>query len=275
MTPSLENWKLYLSRALKRKRLGHSLLVISENENVKKNAAHYYAKLLLCERQKREMPYRPCEGCVDCIQINAGQHMNVESVSAASNGGIRIEQVRELRESLRLRAFNDKPRLIILADAHSLTMGAANALLKSIEEPSDGQYFLIMAPSRFALPRTLLSRCQSLVLPAPSLSFENEVNALAKNTLTRIRQGDLGARTTLIEELIKNSCDKSELLLEIQRLLHLEVRACELRMRTERLELLLKPIEALEVSRTQLERNVNAQLVLENCFLNTWPASTT
>jgi hypothetical protein len=217
----------------------------------------------------------PCERCHDCLQVNLAQHANMEWVGDSSTEGIRIEQVREVREGLRLRSFSDKPRLIILANANALTTQAANALLKSIEEPGTNQHFLLLATSRFSLLKTLASRCQTLLIPALPQNIQtqnsSELSQFAANLLDRIRRGNINTRMSLVDEIAKHACDKPELLLVIQKQLHHELRKSQSLSANERRTLLLKPIEAIELSRTLLERNTNLQLTLENWLLNTWP----
>lgn len=274
MSASVEKWQIFLKRAIQRNRLGHALLLVSEDETARKTAAHYFAKLLLCKKHTIKDVIAPCEKCSDCTEINLSRHLNIEWLGDSAEG-IRIDQIREVREQLRLRAFSDRPRLIVLCNANSLTTAAANALLKSLEEPSANQYFLLLASSRFSLLKTIASRCQTLVVSPSKFIKPNdehhEISGVAKGLISRIFQGDTTLRSAIIDEIMKNTEDKSALLLHIQKQLHVELCKSQGVPPKLRRNELLKCIEATEFSRSLLERNTNIQLTLENWLLNLWP----
>lgn len=270
MPNTLKNWQRHLHQAYRRGRLAHALMLAGEDQEGKEHAARFIAKLVLCEKSV-------CEACNDCDQINAGQHLNVEWVQSATSSDIRIDQVREIRDSLKLRSFNAKPRFIIFADTNALTTQAANALLKSIEEPGSDQYFILLASSRFTVLKTLSSRCQTLSIPAsPGQAKGDELLVQqSEHVISRMRNATLAERLGIIEDVLKYETDKSSLLLHVQKRLHSQILAFANRSLKERRDGLLKPIEATTQARLNLEKNANLQLTLENWLLNQWPASPT
>ena len=99
----------------------------------------------------------PCLHCPACLQIGANLFHDLY-VLDGREGSIKIETVRELRTILGEAPRGDGKRVVILAEAQSLGVEAANALLKSLEEPRPGVCFLLLAPQRERLLPTLVSR---------------------------------------------------------------------------------------------------------------------
>lgn len=109
---------------------------------------------------------RPCLTCPVCLQTGAEIHQDL-AILDGRLGSIKIETVRELRGILGQAPHGDGVRIIILAEAQALGIEAANALLKSLEEPRPGLCFLLLAPQRERLLPTLVSRGWTLTLPWP------------------------------------------------------------------------------------------------------------
>lgn len=266
MPTTLKNWQKHLCQAFGRNRLAHALLLVGDDQEDKQHAARFIAKLVLCGSP-------PCERCNDCSQVNAGQHLNVEWVQSTTCSDIRIDQVREIRDSLKLRSFNSKPRFIIFADINALTTQAANALLKSIEEPGSDQYFILLASSRSMVLKTLSSRCQTLSIPSSVGRAKGDELLVqqSEHVISRMRNASLAGRMGLIDDVLKYETDKSTLMLYVQKRLHSQILAFANKSSKERRDALLKPIEATTQARLNLERNANLQLTLENWLLNQWP----
>jgi len=266
MPNTLKNWQRHLCQAFGRGRLAHALLLVGDDQEGKEHAARFIAKLALCAQSL-------CERCNDCNQVNAGQHVNVEWVQSATSSDIRIDQVREIRDSLKLRSFNSKPRFIVFADANALTTQAANALLKSIEEPGADQYFILLASSRFTVLKTLSSRCQTVSIPPLTGHAKGEELLIqqSEHVISRMKNATLADRLSIVEDVLKYETDKSTLMLHVQKRLHSQIPAFANKSSKERKDGLLKPIEATMQARLNLERNANLQLTLENWLLNQWP----
>ncbi len=121
----------------------------------KTTTARLLAKMLNCERGPAP---EPCNECIACIEITRGSDMDVIEVDAATYS--KVEQVRELTESLRYGAARDRYKVVILDEIHRLSRQAFDALLKIVEEPPPHLVFIFATTEIDAVPATILSRCQ-------------------------------------------------------------------------------------------------------------------
>ncbi len=144
-----------LQNALKKGRLAHALLFAGIRGVGKTTVARIVAKALNCEGG---VPEEPCNQCSPCREITEGRFLDVIEIDAASNRG--IDEVRELRENLKFAPGRGRAKVYIIDEAHMLTREAANALLKSLEEPPSHVYFILATTEPYRLPVTILSRCQ-------------------------------------------------------------------------------------------------------------------
>ncbi len=143
--------------AIKFQRLSHALLFAGIKGTGKTTLARIVAKSLNCEKRPPE-EVEPCNTCNSCVEIMKGIHVDVVEIDAASNRG--IDQVREIIEALKYAPAKGKAKVYIIDEAHMLTKEAANALLKSLEEPPPHVYFILATTEPNRLPPTILSRCQ-------------------------------------------------------------------------------------------------------------------
>jgi len=145
-----------LSNALKLGKLTHALLFSGIKGTGKTTIARIVAKALNC--LNLQDGYEPCNECQNCLEINKGIFVDVLEIDAASNRG--IDQIRELIENLKYAPAKGRAKVYIIDEAHMLTKEAANALLKSLEEPPPHVYFILATTEPNRLPATILSRCQ-------------------------------------------------------------------------------------------------------------------
>ncbi len=145
-----------LAAALARGRTGHAYLFSGPRGVGKTTTARLLAMALNCEAEAGEA--KPCGTCEACTSIRAGQHADVTELDAASNNS--VEDVRDMRERVRLASMHGGTRVWILDEAHMLSTAAANALLKTLEEPPPGLVFVLATTEPERLPPTVLSRCQ-------------------------------------------------------------------------------------------------------------------
>ncbi len=145
-----------LINALKTNKVSHALLFSGIKGSGKTTIARILAKALNCHQLKDQ--FDPCNQCGPCEEINKGIFVDVIEIDAASNRG--IDQVRELIENLRYAPAKGRAKVYIIDEAHMLTKEAANALLKSLEEPPGHVYFILATTEPNKLPPTILSRCQ-------------------------------------------------------------------------------------------------------------------
>jgi DNA polymerase III subunit gamma/tau len=121
-----------LGNAIRNSRVAHAYIFSGARGVGKTTAARILAKALNCVNGPTA---EPCGVCVSCQEIAAGTSLDVIEIDAASNRG--IDQIRELREMVRYAPAASRSKVVILDEAHMLTNDAANALLKTLEEPPD------------------------------------------------------------------------------------------------------------------------------------------
>ncbi len=135
----------------------------------KRLLAHETAKALLCERQIG------CGECAHCLKLAHGAHPDFVEVTP-EGADIKVDQIRDIAGNLHFRPFEARARVIVLDQVERLREGAANAFLKSLEEPPDYVYFMLIAGDLKALLPTIRSRCQKIAFQ--SLKPEDKANIL-------------------------------------------------------------------------------------------------
>ncbi len=121
----------------------------------KTTTARVLAKALNCDQGPTE---EPCDDCQSCADITTGRSLDVLEIDGASNRG--IDQIRELRETVRNYPARDRFRILIIDEVHMLTREAFNALLKTLEEPPTHVRFVLATTELHKVPDTIASRCQ-------------------------------------------------------------------------------------------------------------------
>jgi len=135
----------------------HAYLFCGTRGTGKTSTARILAKGVNCLNEDRE---RPCGVCSNCISIKGGTFIDVIEIDAASNNG--VENIRELRESVKYPPAIGKCKVYIIDEVHMLSTGAFNALLKTLEEPPQNVMFILATTEVQKLPATILSRCLRL-----------------------------------------------------------------------------------------------------------------
>ena len=144
-----------LLNALKAGRVAHAYLFCGPRGTGKTSTGRILAKAVNClEGGKGE----PCNACTICQAITEGHAIDIMEIDAASNRG--IDEIRELRERVRYAPTMAKYKVYIIDEVHMLTEPAANALLKTLEEPPPHVLFVLATTEPHKVPLTILSRCQ-------------------------------------------------------------------------------------------------------------------
>ena len=144
-----------LQNQIKANRIGHAYLFCGTRGTGKTTVAKIFAKAVNCEHPVNGSP---CGECAMCRSIAAGTSMNVIEIDAASNNG--VDNIREIREEVTYRPTEGRYKVYIIDEVHMLSMGAFNALLKTLEEPPEYVIFILATTEVHKIPITILSRCQ-------------------------------------------------------------------------------------------------------------------
>jgi DNA polymerase-3 subunit gamma/tau len=180
--------KKTLLSAFQTGKLGHAYLFTGPRGSGKTSTARILAKIVNCEAQllavsnqssansQAESPIIPCNKCDSCISITDGSNLDLIEIDAASNRG--IDDIRELREKIKLSPSSAKKKVYIIDEVHMLTTEAFNALLKTLEEPPAHVLFILATTEVQKLPNTILSRVQRFDFKLASMG---EVKTALKN----------------------------------------------------------------------------------------------
>jgi DNA polymerase-3 subunit gamma/tau len=152
---SQEHVKTTLENAITQGRIAHGYIFSGQRGTGKTTVARIFARCLNCEKGPTASP---CGACASCTEIAAGSAVDVIEIDAASNRG--INEMRELRESVRYRPARDRYKVFIIDEAHQITNEAFNALLKTLEEPPEWVVFILCTTEAHKIPTTIVSRCQ-------------------------------------------------------------------------------------------------------------------
>ncbi|HEY1724995.1 MAG TPA: hypothetical protein VGF89_06215 [Steroidobacteraceae bacterium] len=153
-----------LRRARAQQRFPTGLLIQDERGAGGQALALYAAQLALCRE-----PDAPCGRCRDCRQFSVGQHPDFYPLHPLEDSKyIVVDQVRELAEQLTLTAHGGGATVALISPAGSLYRNAADALLKTLEEPRPGVTLILVATTAAQLSPTIVSRCLRLRIPAPA-----------------------------------------------------------------------------------------------------------
>ena len=144
-----------LSNAIASNRLAHGYIFSGQRGTGKTTVARILARCLNCVHGPTATP---CGVCSSCVEIAAGNSVDVIEIDAASNRG--INEMREVRENVRYRPARDRYKVFIIDEAHQITKEAFNALLKTLEEPPDWVVFILCTTEAHEIPNTIASRCQ-------------------------------------------------------------------------------------------------------------------
>jgi DNA polymerase-3 subunit gamma/tau len=145
-----------LQNAIRLNRVGHAYLFSGPRGTGKTTTARLLAKAVNCLAE--DPAQRPCNVCANCIAINSGASPDIIEIDAASNRG--IDDIRDLRDKVRYAPAQLPSKVYIIDEAHQITGAAANAFLKTLEEPPAHSRFILATTDPEELLPTIVSRCQ-------------------------------------------------------------------------------------------------------------------
>lgn len=190
-----------LTNAIAQNRVHHAFLFTGARGVGKTSAARILAKALSCVKGPTA---EPCGVCDSCVEIAAGNSVDVVEIDGASNTG--VDDVRTLREGVRYLPAKGRLKIYIIDEVHMLSTSAFNALLKTLEEPPPHVVFIFATTEAHKIPTTILSRCQRYdfkliptarlvahlegILKRESIAFEPEgLRLLARQAAGSVRDG--------------------------------------------------------------------------------------
>lgn len=189
----IDSVRVSLANIIKSGSIPHAFLFAGPRGTGKTSAARILAKAINCEKPAGSN--EPCNKCKSCISITNGNNIDVIEMDAASNRG--IDDVRSLRDIVKLAPANSKAKIYILDEAHMLTSEASNALLKTLEEPPAHVYFILATTNPEKLIDTIKSR-------TTLIQFTRATNQEIKRSLERIIKSEkLKIKAEDVERIIK------------------------------------------------------------------------
>jgi DNA polymerase III subunit gamma/tau len=198
-----------LKNAVEQNRLAHAYLFVGPRGTGKTSTARILAKALNCIHGPT---VTPCGKCDNCREIAVGNSLDVIELDAASNRG--IDDVRELRDNVRYAPAKGRFKIYIIDEVHMLTKEAANALLKTLEEPPKHVIFCLATTEPEKLPITILSRCQRFDLhriatnliaqQLQSIATKEKLtlSAAAAHSIARGAEGGMRDAESMLDQLV-------------------------------------------------------------------------
>ncbi|MDL4839136.1 DNA polymerase III subunit gamma/tau [Aquibacillus rhizosphaerae] len=144
-----------LQNAIMQEKFSHAYLFSGPRGTGKTSAAKIFAKTINCEQSP---VLEPCNQCPSCLGIQDGSISDVMEIDAASNNG--VEQIRDIRDKVKYAPSAVTYKVYIIDEVHMLSIGAFNALLKTLEEPPKHVIFILATTEPHKIPLTIISRCQ-------------------------------------------------------------------------------------------------------------------
>lgn len=172
-----------LINSIKNERLAQAYLFAGPRGTGKTSVARIFAKTINCQNLKKNSD--TCEKCLPCKLAHEGKSFDIIEIDAASNTG--VDNIRELRETVKLPATVLKYKIYIIDEVHMLSIGAFNALLKTLEEPPAHVVFILATTEIHKVPETIISRCQRFDFARlPIENIIEKLSLIAKNEKVKI-----------------------------------------------------------------------------------------
>ncbi|MEZ4818397.1 MAG: DNA polymerase III subunit gamma/tau [Bdellovibrionota bacterium] len=198
-----------IKNAISLGRVPHAMLLTGTRGVGKTTTARIVAKAMNCESGPTA---DPCGTCSNCIEIAAGRSVDVFEIDGASNTS--VDDIRTLKENVQYAPSKSRYKIYIIDEVHMLSTNAFNALLKTLEEPPPGVYFVFATTEVHKIPETILSRCQrfdfrqiteeQIAKHLKSIMVEEKI-AISDQSLSmvaRVGNGSLRDALSLLDQVI-------------------------------------------------------------------------
>ncbi len=196
----------------------HAYLFAGPKGSGKTTIARLLAKAFNCHNRKKN-EFEPCNKCSSCLEIMQGNSIDLIEIDAASHRG--IDEMRELRDGIKFAPTKSKYKVFIIDESHQLTKEAANALLKTLEEPPSHAIFILATTEIHKMISTIISRCQrfdfrkltlSEIVKRLEIIIKKENAKVEKAALELIAlnsSGSIRDAESLLEQVLTFSSDPS------------------------------------------------------------------
>lgn len=256
------NWK-FLTDLAQKNTLPHAFLFYGSNGIGKKKRALDFVSWLFCSKAQNKT--QACLECMSCQKIENQNHPDLFLIDPGEEN-IKIETIRELLPMLFFSPLEAPFKVVIINEAHQLTTGAANSLLKTLEEPPKQTLFILITPNLSLIIPTIRSRCQKLFFPEVSLKQNySQMEEFEKNINELIQKKESFVAQSMLAQKWKENSNELPLLLE-----HLKEKIFSLMIQKKDFKF-LQALDIIRETEIALHRNVGPQIALENLFMDLLP----
>lgn len=205
-----------LKKAVASNKISHSYLFSGPKGTGKTSMARILAKAVNCETRGEKTEYEPCNNCISCSEVIQGNSLDLIEIDAASNRG--IDEIRALKEAVRLNPLKSKYKIYIIDEVHMLTKEAFNALLKTLEEPPRHAIFILATTEFEKIPETIISRCEQYKFKKMTDDFVKfSLKKIAENEKIKIEEGALTMLAILAEGSLRDAHSLLEQMLDFEK----------------------------------------------------------